>query len=206
MRATRGLLASFGAGLSLIVAGTVALTLCSALIAYKGWPGVRVQRTADERALVAAVGVDPAAEPAPASLRLPATHTARHHSSPHRAAFSGAHRTRSAGTALALAPSRGAAASAGAAPAPKPQPGDDPGRAKASAKKLTVPAAGQTVAHVGTTLGDVVARTGTTVGELVEPLAPKAVATVIGTTDATADAVVAVTDAVGRAVDGLVKP
>lgn len=211
MRATRGFLASFGAGLSLILAGTLALTFCSAIIAYKGWPGVRVQRTADERAIVAAVQGDPAGGVTErVSLRLPAPAPRHHRAAARRAAFAttGGRRTHATRTLVGAVNPRSAVAALGVAPAAASTPATTPvtPAAKKSAKKLTVPAAGQAVSRVGSTLGSTVTKTGKALGDALKPAAPQ-VATAV--TDATASAGQAVTDTttkVGQAVDGLVKP
>ncbi|UTI64778.1 hypothetical protein NBH00_00885 [Paraconexibacter antarcticus] len=209
MQATRGFLASLGAGLSLIVAGTLALTFCSAIIAYEGWPGVRVQRTADERALVAAVQGGPAGGVTErVSLRLPAAVSRHRRAAARRAASATARRrTHATRTLVGVVSPRSAVAALGAGPAGASMPATTAvAPAAKSAKKLTVPAAGQAVSQVGSTLGTTVTKTGKTLGDALAPAAPN-VATAL--TDAAASAGQAVTDTtttVGRAVDELVKP
>lgn len=207
MRATRGLVASLGAGLSLILAGSVALMLCSALIAFEGWPGARAQRTPDERALVAAVSGDPVRHVALAKLQLPdrrrATRTASGTRAAARASRAASRVTR---RTVVTAPARVASAvpaansgSVAAVPAPPAAP------AKATSK-LKLPAAGATVQHLGGTLDTAVAGTGRTVGDVVKPLLPAVGSAVTLATAAAGQLLQQVTGVVGQLVDGVLAP
>lgn len=205
MRATRGLVASLGAGLSLILASSVALMLCSALIAFEGWPGARAQRTPDERALIAVVSGAPVRHVTPAKLRLP---TARRSDTAvaRRAAAGVPHAaSRAARRSVVTAPSRVASAvpPAHSAPAAAPTPPAAPNKTTA---KLKLPAAGTTVQHLGGTLDTAVAGTGKTVGDVVKPVLP-AVGTAVTLTTAEAGRLLQrVTGVVGQLVDGVLTP
>lgn len=206
MRATRGLVASLGAGLSLILAGSVALMLCSALIAFEGWPGARAQRTPDERALVAVVSGAPVRHVTPAKLRLPAPRRTSRTVAAGHAAAGGTHAaSRGTRRSVVTAPSRVASAVPAAHSAPAAAP-TSPAAPKKTTAKLKLPAAGATVQHLGGTLDTAVAGTGKTVGDVVKPLLP-AVGTAVTLTTAQAGQLLQqVTGVVGQLVDGVLTP
>lgn len=213
MRATRGLLASLGAGLSLILAASVALTFVSALVAFHGWPGVREQPGADERALVADVAARQRTAPAAAPVRLPLPQPLARPRPvrPVATAVRPGERipaVRAVATALRAAPGRGTVArpatGAGvpvtAAPAPAPAPAPAKG-----ATPVTAPAA-ETVRKLGQTLDATVDTTGAAVGEVLAPVLPPVASAVTNATDAVGDLLDRVTGVVGVIVDNLGRP
>lgn len=179
MRATRGLLASMGAGLSLILAGSAALMFVSALIAFNGWPGVRTERTADERAILAQVAERAAAPdaPAPVAITLPRTAKPAAPAPPRpRRPVKGAaaKRPTTARTVAGKRPAAGAPDPVAADPAPA-----DPAPAAAAAperKALTAAVSlaptGQAVKSLGAALDSTVTQTGDALGNLLDPVLP----------------------------------
>ncbi|MCW3017364.1 MAG: hypothetical protein JWO02_4456 [Solirubrobacterales bacterium] len=206
MRATRGLLASLGAATCLILAGTIALTLVSGLIAFRGWPGVRVQDGGEQQALIAQVRAEAHtnAAAAPAPLRVPVafrsssqpTHRAVTAVKPRRRATAQASAaptasTTSSGAATAL-PAQGVAVAGATAPKPKP---------------TAAPSApGEPVRDLGKTLDTTVDTTGEAVAHLVSPAAPGLGSVLQNTTDVVGDLLNQVTGVVGKLVDGLGQP
>lgn len=181
MRATRGLFASLGAGLSLILAGTAALTFVSALIAFDGWPGVSTERTADERAIVAEVAAQRTPVAAPARITLPpaprpvATVKAVAARPVKRARPAAAAARRPART-TASRDTAAATHQAAAAPAPPavtpPPPAAPAAKSRPLQASVSLAPVGETVKDLGTSLAATVTTAGDTLGGLVQPVLP----------------------------------
>ena len=104
----RGTFGSFGASLSLIAAGVLALVLLTSLVAYHGWPGMRAASAEHVVSLPVTPPRDTANGDAPAHVvriaaRIPQAHHAaagrHHHSATRSAARSGLGATAPAQTA-----------------------------------------------------------------------------------------------------------
>lgn len=202
-------MASMGAGLSLILAGSLALSLVSALIAFNGWPGTQSRRTADERAVIAELAPARAAQRTPADLRLPDMPRRRATPRPARtsARLSGGRPSRRPGTA---APVRAVATKTKAAAqvSHAPEHADSAPVKAATVTKTrkpdvlqsTLAPAVSTVKNLGSTLDSTVSRTGKAVGDLVRPVLPAVGATVTQTTAAVGKLLSDLTNALSKAV------
>lgn len=177
MRNTRALIASVGAGISLVAATALMLLTFSAVVALEGWPGV--DRVRDQPALVvgddvfATIGDATTARIDPVVLRRPTSQ--RPHERP-------AATPRPATTAVRTPASRHRQARPVARPAPKlelTRPKPPPERSEPApeprpqpAPPLRVPKTGDTVREVGDGLSGTVQSTGELLKDLTAPVSP----------------------------------
>jgi hypothetical protein len=198
-----------GAATCLVLAGTIALTLVSGLIAFHGWPGVRVKDGGEQRALIAQVRAeaDVGAARAPSRLRVPVA--------PRTVPAAPARRVSTAGKApsavktdpvAAPATAQGAGVSTALPATPVSVQGASVVATKTPKPAATVVAQGEPVRKLGETLNVTVDTTGAAVAHLVAPAAPALGSTVQNTTDVVGDLLSRVTGVVGTVVDGLGQP
>jgi hypothetical protein len=215
MRFARALLASFGAGTCLVLAGTLAMTTLSTVVAFSGLPGLRAGGAdTTPPAVLAAAGPGAGTAdvvPAPVALARPAapsrttTATTRtRRASALRVATGGAvAATQTAGSVVPQAgpntttpaPTPSAASGGGSGSLPKAV--VSPGAKARPSPAVTAPSGGP-LRDVGTTAGGIVAGVGGGLAETVRPVSPPA-ATIVGdTTKAAGDTVEAATGTVAR--------
>jgi hypothetical protein len=213
MRATRGLMASMGAGLSLILAGSLALSLVSALIAFHGWPGVQSQRTADERAVIAEVGPGRTVAAHAPALRLPDVPRRRPTPAPRQTAAPAAPATTTPRRSVAPPPVTRKSTVAKFAKHPPDPPqttsvkvAEPSTPAKPDVLKATLAPAADTVKNLGTTLDTTVNRTGQAVSDLVSPVLPGVGKAVEATTAGVGDLLSKLTGIVSQLIGGVGAP
>ncbi len=205
MRTTRGLLASMGATTCLILAGTIVLSLASGIVAFNGWPGLRIVQGAEQQALIAQVSAEVGTGMlAPGAMRLPVStrgplvsaSVARPGRSP-----SAASRRRTVTLANSSPSPLSASSGAGAAPALTVPASPSPPAA------LDTPAAGEPVRRLGQTVDQTVNDAGKALGDVITPPATPGIGGAVqNTTGAVGDAVDRVAGVVGTVVDKLGTP
>jgi len=217
MRFARALLASFGAGTCLVLAGTLAMATLSTVVAFSGLPGLGAggADTTPPAILAAAVSgagtadvvPDPVALATPTVSSRPAATGAQGAPVP-RVATAGAQAVAPIATAAApqtglsaTTPTSPASTVSGAGAASLPPFRASPGAKAPADPAVTAPVTGP-VRDVGTAVGGIVAGLGDDLAETVQPLAPP-VATIVGeTTKVAGETVVAATDVVATMVEG----
>jgi len=193
-----------GAATCLLVAGTLAMTLVSGLIAFNGWPGLGVQDVGEQAALVAEVrtGTGAIVTAAPLRLRPPAPAP---RVTPSRARRPAVVTSSRSGAQRAAAPTRGGPSDTGARPRP-PKPVVKNPAPEVPEVPAAAPAPGEPVRDLGKALDTTVDSTGKVVAELVTPTAPVLGPVVQNTTDVVGNLLGQVVGVVGTIVDGLGQP
>ena len=218
MRFARALLASFGAGTCLVLAGTLAMATLSTVVAFSGLPGVNPGADGTPPAILAAVAPSAGAAdvvPVPVALVMPGVSSrttgtpAQGASAPgvetagaQAAAPTATSRTPQAGpSATTPTPAKSVASDAGTGSVP---PAEVPAGARAPGALAggTAPAGGP-VRDAGTAVGGIVTGVGGGLADTVRPASPPA-ATILGeTTKVAGETVEAATDVVAAVVEGL---
>lgn len=193
-----------GAATCLLVAGTLAMTLVSGLIAFNGWPGLDVQDVGEQAALVAQVrtGTGTVVTAAPLRMRPPAPAP---RVTPLRARRPAVVTSSGPTSQRAAAPARRRPFNDDPRPRPRKPPVKDP-----QPSPPEVPAAasapGEPVRDLGKALDTTVDSTGKVVAGLLTPTAPVLGTAVQNTTDVAGDVLGQVVGVVGTIVDGLGRP
>ncbi len=218
MRSIRALLASFGAGTCLVLAGTLAMATVSTIVAFSGLPGIRAQTAALPASVLAAAAPSAGTMQALATPRVVALPAVSTRASVGRAIAGRApsRDTASAGSSSSTTlgdpprtagvdqpPKAGApSGSAAAGGASGSSAGSKPSAAAVPAAPRP-PAAGGPVGTAGAALGGAVAGVGGGVAKTVEPVAP-GVSIVTGDAGKSSGATVTgATEAAAGALDGL---
>src|SRR5439155_9274062 len=169
MRATRGLLATLGASTCLVLAGTLGLLTVSAVVAFRGWPGLTAAPVAAESTPLAqatARPLPPAADQSEAIvIRSAPTRILAHarSGSPQSPGQAGGSGPRSEIAQVVPAPAHPpTAAVAPTGPVVQLRPPPTP----------PLPQVGEPVRKVGGGLGDTVEKTGDRVSDAVRPISP----------------------------------
>jgi hypothetical protein len=197
MRASRGLLATLGVSTCLVLAGTLALLSVSAVVAFRGWPGVNPGAVSAEPTQLAQVSVRPLP---PASGRrstdaiVIATRivAAAHHraaSPPTPARHSGRIREVAEAVKAPAYPPTDVVAPTGPVVARPPTPAK--------------PQVQETVDKVGGGLGATVKKTGDGLAQSVQPISPDLATTLDHVTETVGDAVEGLGGGVASLVAGL---
>lgn len=189
MRVSRALIGSLGAGVSLAIAGSVALLLVSAVVAFNGWPGAPHEPSVDNVARLTDSGSpSPSSQPGViGSVQLPAPLTRRSSATRTHVA---AHRSHPARPQHGTAPTTTIGSST-------PQITSVATSSKTSA---TPTGAGHVVTKVGGQVADTVAKTTQAVSQAVAPVAPPAGRTLEELGAAGGAAVQQVADGAGKLV------
>lgn len=209
MRAPRAIVASLGASLALVLAGTLALATVSTIVAFNGWPGVD---TSDAHESSNALAVAPAAardgartaralvvaRPAPKPRVQPRRPAVRRATAAPRAPRTVVAPTRDAGGRRAAQSGTGRAPQSVATSVP---PAKEKAKPKSPVYHATAP-----VRDLGNDLGGAVAGAGQGLGGAVSNVSPALGQVVQDATSAVGQTVAGVTKVVADVVDGLTQP
>ena len=204
MRATRGLLATLGASTCLVLAGTLGLLTVSAVVAFRGWPGLTVDRVASESAPLAQATARPLPPDASSSsealvIKSPSSRMLAH-------ARSGS--PQSPGQTSASGP-RSVIAQVVPAPAHPPTVAVAPTGPVVQLRPPPVPPlpqVGEPVRKVGGGLGDTVEKTGQRLSNAVRPISPTLADTVDKVTNALGEKLKGLGGGVARLLEIVVRP
>jgi hypothetical protein len=205
MRASRGLLATLGVSTCLVLAGTLALLSVSAVVAFKGWPGLSPELATSQPTELAAISarpVPPAAESTRAdaiviaSAAPPASRRSIG-STPTQARYSGRIREVAEAVQAPAHPPTVATAPTGPVVA-RPLAPDQP-QVQETVRKVGG-GLGAAMKDTGHGLGDTVRETGSKLSDRVQPISPELARTLENVTQTVGDAV----SGLGGGVAGLV--
>jgi hypothetical protein len=195
MRASRGLLATLGVSTCLVMAGTLALLSVSAVVAFKGWPGLSPDPVTSQPTQLAEAfdrPVPPArvSRNAEAIMIAPKTAPAAHRSigsSPTQARYSG--RIREVAEAVQAPAHPPTVAHAPTGPVEQTRlPYPDPPQVQETVKKVGGEL-GAAVKDTGRGLGSTVQDTGKKLSDGVQPISPELARTIENVTKTVGDVV-----------------
>lgn len=195
MRATRGLMASLGAGTALVLAAAAALFSVSTIVAFRGWPGVDAPGVGSDPTAIAVASSLTDADLAARRIVVPASRSMARK----QAGASGATHLHG-GPTVASRPSvavRGRLPESSHAPTSKATPAPGP-----RVRDETV-TAGDPVREVGTGVGNAVGEVTGGLGEAVRPVSPALGRTLDGAGRGVEQTVGGVTRGVGTTLDTL---
>jgi hypothetical protein len=213
VRGTRAFVASFGASLSLVLAGSLALMAVSTVVAFQGWPGIAAPDSASHDEVLASVAstqTDRAQARAKAASLVVAKAAPKPRVVVHRAHKAPAtHVTKVGAIPAPTTVSASGHAKPVVHPAAAPQSTASavaPVTAAALTSARPTYTAGDPVRKVGNDLGGGVAGAGAGLGGVLDNISPALGNTVEKVTTAVGGAVAGVTQIVAAVLDSLTKP
>jgi len=204
VRATRAFLASLGASLSLVVAGSLALMTVSTVVAFRGWPGIgSAPAVTDAGALVAATSDRDAARAKDRdAIVVPRRATFQRAASKPQAKQTASRAT----TSARVTPTAPTATKVQTRPATVAQAGAATGKSAAAPQPKAEPKAGDPVRKVGSDLGDKVQTTGQQLNGLLDNVSPALGNVVEDVSNLVAGVVGGTSEVLGKVLDALTKP